>query len=86
MRRTIDNVGVFGLFLNQLHGVKIAVDEADFGVLRCDFGAFVRVADEAGDFPFWVFFVDKVEGIAADVPSDSCLGTVRTGMLEGLTN
>lgn len=57
--------GSFGRY--QLCTVEVAVDELDFGVLRSNFGAFVRVADKSCDLEVWVGVRNGIEDVTANI-------------------
>lgn len=62
-----DDICILGFGFEQIGAVEIAVYEADFGVLRTEFGSFVAVSNESCDGEIGVFFCYCEEGIASDV-------------------
>lgn len=60
-----------GLGGEEVSTVKISVDEVDFGVLRSDFGTFVAIAGECGDFEIREGGCNRVESVTANVASGS---------------
>ena len=51
----------------EIRAVQVAVDEPDFGVLRCNLRAFVAVADQCGDFEIRVCVCNCIQGVSANI-------------------
>ena len=67
IRKVVNNIGISCFLLDQMHGVKISVDEFDFRIYSCDFGTFVTVSNKTCDLPIWVLLMDKVKEITSNV-------------------
>jgi hypothetical protein len=70
---TVNNDICLRCFLGEkLGAIQIAVNESDFGVLGCYFGAFVAISNQGGYAKVRVGVGYIIECIAADIASSSC--------------
>lgn len=65
--RTVDNVRLLRLLLQDVRRVEIAVDDAHIWEHAAELGRLLLVAHQGGEFPVRVGVVQRVEGVAADV-------------------
>ena len=77
MRATVHtkhNVCLGRFFLNDSTVVQAADHNANIGICCSDFARLFFSSDQGGIFVIWMSFVDRVEGVASDIASDTCAG------------